>query len=469
MRTDSRTLLGVDIRPVWAGGAVEGGTADAGGGGVADPAGVVLGLPGFRVLAAGEVAGELEVVVETTAERTGCPGCGQVAVLHDRRPRWVRDLPIGGRPVLLVWSKRVWRCPDLGCPRLTWSETTSAVRGRAVLTERARVWACQRVGRDAISVAQLAADLGVGWGTVMRAVTEYGTRLLDATFLASATTTLGVDETAFLRATASRHTQYATGLVDLRPAGGGPARLLDVVEGRSGAVVSDWLADRDPGWTARITTAAIDPFRGYDTALRAGLPGATVVLDAFHAVKLAHGCLDAVRRRVQQDTLGHRGRRGDPLYQVRRVLLRGAETHTRTSWARMLAGLAAGDPDQHVGAAWIAAQELRHVYAAHDLPTATVRLGVFYRACQTPGVPELARLARTIRAWENQLLAYWTTGRVSNGPTEAVNLLIKRIKRVGFGFRNFTNYRLRLLLHCGTTWQHDRTPQIRARSPRMTT
>jgi len=49
--------------------------------------------------------------------------------------------------------------------------------------------------------------------------------------------------------------------------------------------------------------------------------------------------------------------------------------------------------------------------------------------------------------------AYVATGVVSNGPTEAVNLLIKRIKRVGFGFRNFDNYRLRLLLHCGVDWR----------------
>ena len=65
-----------------------------------------------------------------------------------------------------------------------------------------------------------------------------------------------------------------------------------------------------------------------------------------------------------------------------------------------------------------------------------------------------------------QLLAYFNTAGVSNGPTEAVNLLIKRIKRVGFGFRNFANYRLRLLLHCGVTWHTHRTTRIRGRSPR---
>lgn len=341
------------------------------------------------------------------------------------------------------------------------------IRPKAVLTERAQVWACQRVARDAVSVAQLAADLGVGWGTVTGAVREYGHHLLQATQLATATTTLGVEETAFFAATAASHTRYVTGLVDLRPAGGGPARLLDLVEGRSGRVVTDWLSDRDPAWRAAVRVAAVDPFRGYDTALRTGLPTATVVLDAFYAVALAQSCVDTVRRRVHQQTLAHRGRATDPLYRIRRVRLRGAEHHTHRSWDRMLTGLAVGDPDEHVSRTPITAQELRHVYAATDVTAAPQRLETFYQAGRVGAVPALTRLARTIHAAEPQLLAYVTTGRTTNGPTEAVNLLIKQVKRVGFGFRSFAHYRLRLLLHCGITWHTPRTPPIRGRSPRM--
>jgi len=432
-----------------------------------DTAAEMLGLPGFRVLASAECDGELQVQVETTEDFVGCPSCAVVAVLHDRRLRLVRDLPAGGRPVLLCWSKRVWRCRYRACPRVTFSERTEAIRPKGVLTERARAEACRRVGQDAVSIAQVATDLGVGWPTVMRAVGEFGQRTLDAAWVDRAVTRLGVDETAFLAATARHHTQFITGLVDLAPTGGGPARLLDVVPGRSGAVVSDWLSGRGAQWCAGVQVAALDPFRGYDTALRAGLPTATVVLDPFHAVKLGQNTLDTVRRRVQQDTLGHRGRRGDPLYGIRRVLLRGAERHTLKSYTRLLAGLAAGDRSGQVGAAWIATQELRHVYGARTLAQARDRLFTFYTVCADAAVPELQRLARTISAWQDQLLAHFHTGRASNGPTEAVNLLIKRIKRVGFGFRNFDNYRLRLLLHCGTTWHTHRTTRIRGRSPRL--
>jgi transposase len=113
--------------------------------------------------------------------------------------------------------------------------------------------------------------------------------------------------------------------------------------------------------------AALDPFRGYATALRTSLPKATRVLDAFHVVRLGLDALDQVRRRVQRE----------------------------------------------------------------------------------------------------ELLAYFDTDGVSNGPTEAMNGLIKKIKRIGHGYRNFANYRLRLLLHCGITWHTPAATPIRGRLPRL--
>jgi len=88
------------------------------------------------------------------------------------------------------------------------------------------------------------------------------------------------------------------------------------------------------------------------------------------------------------------------------------------------------------------------------------------RWCDGVQVPELSRLARTVRAWEVEILAFHATNGCSNGLTEAVNLLIKKVKRVGHGFRNFANYRLRLLLHCGVTWQTHPTARLRGRSLR---
>src|SRR5215211_5263984 len=215
----------------------------------------MLGLPGFVLLAVSERDGELEQAVETTEAVTGCSVCGFVAELHDRRPTWVRDLPSGGRPVTIVWVKRVWRCPEPGCPVRTWTETSEAIRARASWTERARAEACRRVGEDGHSVAQVAAVFGVGWGTVMAAVRDYGSVLVDDPARLEAVTALGVDETAFLAANRAHSTVFVTGIVDLS---GAHPRLLDVVQGRSGRCLSDWVSARPARWREDIAVAALD-------------------------------------------------------------------------------------------------------------------------------------------------------------------------------------------------------------------
>ena len=132
----------------------------------------------------------------------------------------------------------------------------------------------------------------------------------------------------------------------------------------------------------------------------------------------------------------------------------------------MLVLLQAGDPNGEVASAYLAKELLREVYATTDIADARRRLERFYDHCRRAEVVELTRLARTVRRWQSQVLAWHVTG-LTNGPTEAVNLLVKKVKRVGHGFRNFDNYRLRLLLHCGVQWQTRPAASMRGRHPRL--
>ena len=171
--------------------------------------------------------------------------------------------------------------------------------------------------------------------------------------------------------------------------------------------VSGW--SRRPGSTTlRSSRTALDPFRGYATALRTNLAGAVRVLDAFHVVKLGFDAVDQVRRRVQQDTFGHRGRADDPLYGIRRVLRRGHDHHSDRSWTRLLRGLDLGDPNGEVAAAWIAAQELRLLYRRRDPARAAEAFHRWLTFCADSEVPELHRLAPP-----------WTPGAPSCWPASA--------------------------------------------------
>lgn len=423
---------------------------------------VVLGLDGFRLVRAELVAGEVCLHAETTAVRVGCPDCGVVALAHGRRVVVLRDLPVAGRAGRLVWHKRLWRCGEPACRRGTWTERRDDVaRPRFSLTERARVRVCRRVGKGE-SVAGVAEAFGCGWHTAMDAVRDHGRPRVDDPARTAGVRALGVDETSFLGAGPRRRTRFVTGLVDLDR-----SRLLDVVDGRAGGAVTGWLASRDETWLSAVERVALDPYRGYYNALVGGLDAPEVVVDCFHIVRLGNQVVDEVRRRVQQETLGHRGHAGDPLYGIRRLLLSGEERLTDRARERIRAALAVGDPDE-VWYAWCVKELLRGVYRAGNEPAARQALAEFYDTAKAANIPECDRLARTIRRWEREILAYYRSGGLSNGRTEAINALCKKVKRIGHGFRNLENYRLRLLLHCGgITWQDQPAARIRGRSPRF--
>lgn len=150
----------------------------------------------------------------------------------------------------------------------------------------------------------------------------------------------------------------------------------------------------------------MDPFAGYKRAIDDELEDAVAVLDAFHAAGLGTGCVDEVRRRVQNQTLGHRGRRGDPLYGIRNILRAAAENLTDKQHARLARAIEADEAHDEVFVAWQCAQQLRaayrHVNLAESKKTAENILATFH----TCPIPEIARLGRTLRKWRAPFLAY---------------------------------------------------------------
>lgn len=136
--------------------------------------------------------------------RCGATGAGWRPSRTAAGGRWSGTCPRPAAPVTLLWLKRLWRCPEPACEVKTWSETSEHIRARSSLTERARREACRLVGEDQQDVASVAVLLGVGWATVMRAVVEYGTPLVEDPRRLEGVASIGVDETAYLAANRSR-------------------------------------------------------------------------------------------------------------------------------------------------------------------------------------------------------------------------------------------------------------------------
>jgi transposase len=155
--------------------------------------------------------------------------------------------------VRLLWAKGVWRCPDPGCPRLTFTEEHPLARPRAKLTTRAAKWATGTLQRFDTSVSALAHQLGVSWHTAWDAVRVEAVRRIGATDRLQGVDALGVDEHVWSH-TGPPGSSVVTGIVDHTRDTDGivHARLLDLVPGRSGKAYAGWLQERGTGFTAGI-------------------------------------------------------------------------------------------------------------------------------------------------------------------------------------------------------------------------
>jgi transposase len=373
-----------------------------------------------------------------------CPSCGVEARVKDRPVVHYVDLPVYGTPMSLAWKKHRMRCVNERCLKKTWVLSDHRIAAKKCrLTTRAAKWATRQIG-DGRTVKEVAAELACDWHTVNDAVTTYGEALLEADRKRlNKTSAIGLDETSFVRLAASR-TDYATTVADVEH-----HQIIDILPSRNYVEVAAWLDKQPKSWKQRIEYGALDMSATYAAVYSVVLPQAAQVVDPFHVIALANRSLDAIRRRVQIEQLGHRGRRDDPLYRARRLLLRGEEKLSDEASARLASLLELGDPGAEVAIAYRVKERLRDFYRCSDPDQAEAMLLELQTHCTKKAMPpEIRRLGRTIKNWFDKIVNFHLA-RVSNGPTEALNNLIKRIKRIGFGFRNFENYRIRALLYAG--------------------
>ena len=285
-----------------------------------------------------------------------CRRCGCEGVPRDTVKRRLAHEPLGWRPTTLVVTVCRYRCT--GCGHVWRQDMSKAAEPRAKLSRRGLEWALAGVVCQHLTVARVADGLGVAWNTANDAVLAEGRRvLIDDAHRFDGVQVIGVDEHVW------RHTRrgdkFVTVIIDLTPIrdGTGPARLLDMVEGRSKQAFKQWLADRPQSWRQGLQVVAMDGFTGFKTATTEELPAATAVMDPFHVVRLGGDALDRCRRRVQLNTCGHRGYKGDPLYAARRTLHTGAGLLTDKQKDR-LDRLFADDAHVEVEATWGVYQQM---------------------------------------------------------------------------------------------------------------
>ena len=216
----------------------------------------------------------------------------------------------------------------------------------------------------------------------------------------------------------------------------GPRELTGIVdhsrEGSSHGKV-EWTWSREglapctrTGWPSAEKTFARECesrhwifSRDSKNAIGDQLQDATSVLDAFHVVKLAGDAPGEVRRRVQQDTTGHRGRKGDPLDHIRLLLRAPRDRHTKRQQERLREAFTEDQAHIRVKVAYHCAQQVRDVF--HQATPAQGRRLTTHLIERLPTcpIPKIARLGWTLRTWKDALEAYFDTAGASNAPHQS--------------------------------------------------
>ncbi len=385
-----------------------------------------------------------------------CPECGE----QSKSPKaWVttrpRDVRLGEDKPILLWRKRKWRCQVDGCERKVFTECLpEQIPARARITTRARRLAAEAIGDHTRPVSGVAAEFGMDWRVAHDAFVAHAAQVLPEQ--PPPVTVLGVDETRRGKAhyetdpTTGAKTwvdRFDTGLVDLSGNGG----LFAQVNGRTSKVLIEWLQAQDPDWLANITHISMDTSATYARAARLALPDAVVVVDRFHLSALANKAVTDYRRELAWALRGRRGRKSDPEWAQRNRLLRAVETLTPDELAKVREAMRRADPSGGLEKCWQGKELLRKLLKLAGTNPDRGRifnaLTAFYLHCADSGVAQLRRLAWTVHAWQNSIIAGLHTG-ISNGRTEGYNRIVKHIGRIAFGFRNQDNQKRRVRYAC---------------------
>ena len=334
-----------------------------------DAMSVRLHLSQIRVLGVlTDTAGELVVEVESTVRRLRCPQCGfKCHRVHDRRARKVRDLEVSGRPVTLVWRRRM----VCGNCDIRFLEDYHALEGALTARLARRVVADAKV----MTFRAAARRHGVHWHAV-RALVDTWSALVAERRRSRRCAVLLVGETSIRK----RH-RYVTVIVN-----GDTGRTLAMVEHRSSAALSAFLVQQGRPWCKGVKVVVTDGSRAYKAVIDAHLGHARHVLDRFHVIRWFAAGLTQVRRDVQRrEPHGVKPAFDPEVFGARFALLRRGDTVTDTDRARLDALF---DAHPRLRAGWQALQELHGLHTADDHQGALDALGRFCDLYETGDLPE---------------------------------------------------------------------------------
>jgi transposase len=362
-----------------------------------------------------------------------CPQCLEATnQIHEKKDRCVRHLDIWGMKTLVHFPQRRFYCDICGRP---FTENLDWIDAKRRQTNHFEIHIYERV-KHKTPRKQVALQEGLHEATVLnifKRQAKRAARRVDSRPMRI----MGADEISLRKG----HKQYALVISDLER-----RRVVAVLPNRRKKTLEEWLEGLTKEERRAIKVVSIDMWEAYRQAVRKMLPHAQIVADRFHVMKQLNHQIDLIRRRMQRQAK----KDGDEtLYQVlkgnRWVLLKKRSTLDPEQEASLRAILATSDELRVI---YLLKEEFRTICdKITDREQAQRFLSAWTWKALITESRYLFRFIKTLRNWWHEFLNYFDD-RVTQGFVEGINRAIRGIINRAFGYRNFDNFRLQVLVEC---------------------
>ena len=364
-------------------------------------------------------ASRIEIHLRLERRTCECPACGALTdAVHDYRTQRVKDIPVQGKPVVLIFRKRRYRCTSCGkrfyeknCLLPRWHRITNRLAFHAM--------DCMKTNRSRKDIAR---DMNVSPSTMTRwlRLMEYGkpSRLPKV---------LSIDEF-------KGNTEYGKFqgiLTDPEH-----HRVLDILPTCKESEFYEYLRAFPNRNDVRFFV--MDMRREYARLGKLLFPNAKIVIDKFHVVRYACWALENVRKRIQKKLLPEQRKYFKRSRKLLLAHMADLSAESKLAVERMLLF------DRDLREAYLLKEKFYDFMASSSSHEAKQRLRAFRLYASLADLPEFASVLTMLQNWEPYILNAFDCP-YSNGFTEGSNNRIKAIKRTAFGYRSFHNFRARIL------------------------
>lgn len=357
-----------------------------------------------------------------------CPHCGmETSRVHDRRWVNIKDATHGQKQKVLRILKKRFRCEGMGCKKV-FTENIQGISKRARLTERMQKEILYLSERFA-NLKHVSHHTSVGNKTIYKR--HYAQLELEWRKIKNNPwpTTIGIDEHSFIRNKKYGHREFVTMVVDYNN-----KRLKEVLPTRTIGELQQQLSYIQG--RENVKNVCMDLSTSYRSFAKDFFPNAKIIADKFHVVRLPLPALQKYLKAVKTETKEHKLRR--------KLLLKNSFNLDRETRAMIYEWLKTHPEIREI---YLAKETINKAYRCENAGHARKILTKLTDALAMTKVPELKSLRKTLLSWLNEILNYFES-RLTNARTEGFNNVAKQVQKRAYGFKNFNNYRLKLLYAC---------------------